>query len=156
MHITMRPDSIPFAGQTIPSNPQHQHFLKQEIKKILGCRNYLQKHVPMGKPYHGCQKHTPKGSPQQFRLCVDYRKWNSLLPSVTPVTGTKKGTFVLMPLPIIDEFFTLFKEARYFIAIDLLSVYYYIKLDKESIPKCPFMTVFSKFEFLRLSFGLSQ
>ena len=108
----------------------------------------------MGKPYHS-QKHTPEGSPQQFRLCVDYRKLNSLLPCVTPATGTKKGTFTLLPLPKIDELFALLKGAKYLTAPDLHNSYYHIKLDKESIPKSAFTTVFSNF-FLRLPFGLSQ
>ena len=76
--------------------------------------------------------------------------------SVTPATGTKKGTFALMPLPKIDGLFTLLKGAKYFTALDLCSVYYRIKLDEESIPKNAFTTVFSKFEYFRLPFGLSQ
>ena len=60
-----------------------------------------------------------------------------------------------MPLPKIDELFALLKGANYFTALDLCSGYYHIKLDKESIPKSAFTTVFSKFEFLRLPFGLS-
>ena len=111
----------------------------------------------MGKPYCSSEKkHAPEAPSQQFHLCIDYRKLNSLLPSVTPATGTKKGTFTVMPLPKIDELFTLLKGAKYFTALDLCSGYYNIKLDKESIPKSTFTTVFWKFEFLRLPFGLSQ
>ena len=44
-------------------------------------------------------KKTPKCSPQQFHLCVDYMMLNFLLLAVTPAMGTKKGTFTLMPLP---------------------------------------------------------
>ena len=101
-------------------------------------------------------KNTPKGSPQEFRLCTDYRKLNSLLSSVTSATDTKKGTVTLIPLPKIDELFTLLKGERYFIALDLCTGYYHINLDKESIPKSVFTTVFGKFEFLRLPFGLLQ
>ena len=61
-----------------------------------------------------------------------------------------------MPLPKIDELVTLLKGAKYFTAPDIQSGYYHIKLDKESIPKSAFMTVFGKFDFLRLPFGLSQ
>ena len=53
-----------------------------------------------------------------------------------------------MPLQKIDDFFTLFKGARYFTVCDLCSSYYHIKLDIESIPKSAFTTVFSMFEFL--------
>ena len=53
----------------------------------------------------------PKGSSQQFILCVDYRKLNAILPLVTPATGTKKRAFILKPLPNIEELFALFKGA---------------------------------------------
>ena len=56
MHITTRLKSAPVAAQPYPLAPKHHDFLKQEIKKIIRCRNYLQKHVPMGKPYCSCQK----------------------------------------------------------------------------------------------------
>ena len=98
----------------------------------------------------------PKGPPTAIQTCIDYRKLNSVVPSVTPVTGTKKGTFALMPLPKIGKSFTLLKGAKYFTALDLYSAYYHIRLDEESIPKSAFPTVFDKFEFLRLTFGLSQ
>ena len=70
--------------------------------------------------------------------------------------GTPKGTLALMPLTKIDELFTFLKEAKYFRALDLHSGYYHIKLDKESIPKSTFTTVFGKIKILRLLFALSQ
>ena len=73
----------------------------------MRCRNHPQKYVPIGKPHYGSEKHTPEGSPQQFCLCTDYRKLNSLLPAVTSAMGTKKDAFALMTLPKIDELFTL-------------------------------------------------
>ena len=70
--------------------------------------------------------------------------------------GKKKGIFALMPVSKIDKLFALLRGAKYFTALDLLIGYYHIKLDEEFIPKSTFMTVFGKFEFLRLPFGLSQ
>ena len=104
----------------------------------------------MGQPYCSYQKHTIMGSPQQLRLYIDYRKLNSLLSSLTLATGIKEGAFTLMPLPKIDELFTLLKGAKYLTALDLHSSYYQIKLGEESIPTSAFTTVFGKFEFLRL------
>ena len=69
---------------------------------------------------------------------------------------TKKGAFTPMLLPKIDRLFTLVKGAKYFTTLDPCSGYYHIKLDKVSIPKSAFTTVFGKFEFLRLLFGFSQ
>ena len=61
-----------------------------------------------------------------------------------------------MPLPKIDELIVLLKGAKFFTALDLRSGYYHIKFDDKPIPKSAFTTVFGKFEFLRLSFGLLQ
>ena len=65
------------------------------------------------------KKHTPEASPQQFQLCIDYRKLNSLLPTITPATGTKKGALTLMPVPKLDKLFTLLKGTKYFTVLDL-------------------------------------
>ena len=48
------------------------------------------------------------------------------------------------------------KEQNTLHLLDLCSGYYHIKLVEESIPKSAFTTVFIKFEFLKLPFGLSQ
>ena len=61
-----------------------------------------------------------------------------------------------MPFAKIDEYFTVLKGVKYLTALDLQSGYYHIKLDEEPIPKSAFTIVFRKFEFLQLSFGLSQ
>ena len=53
----------------------------------------------MGNPHCGSEKHTPEGLPQEFHLCTNYRKLNSLLLAVTPAMVTNKGAFTLMPLP---------------------------------------------------------
>ena len=66
---------------------------------------------PWLSPIMVVKQYTPEGAPQQFHLCIDYRKVNSLLPAVTPAVGTKKGAHALMPLPKIDELFALLKGA---------------------------------------------
>ena len=102
------------------------------------------------------KKHAPEGLPQQFHLCVNYRKIKSLLLAVTPATGIKKDTLTLIPLPKIDELFASLKGPKYFTALDLHSSYYHIKLDEESLLKSALTTIFCKFKFLRLTFGLFQ
>ena len=61
-----------------------------------------------------------------------------------------------MLLPKIDNIFALLKGVKYLTALNLQSGYYNIKLDEESILKSVFMSVFGKYKFLRLPFGLSQ
>ena len=50
----------------------------------------------------------------------------------------------------------LLKEAKCFTALDLCAGSYHLNLDEKSIPKSAVTTVFGKFKFLRLPFGLSQ
>ena len=150
MHIATRPDAATVAAWPYPLALKHNDFLKQEIKNLLDAGIIHKSMSPWANPIVVVKKHTPEGLPQQFCLCIDYRKLNSLLLAVTPATGTKKGTFTLMPLLKIDVIFALLKGAKYFTALDLCSGYYHTKLDEESIPKSSFSTVFGKFKFLRL------
>ena len=89
------------------------------------------------------------------RLCVDYRKVNSLQQEVKRADkGT--GCLSLYPLPKIDEMFAKLKGARFFSTIDLRSGYYHIGLTRESRAKSAFIVPMGKWEFKRTPFGLSQ
>ena len=102
-------------------------------------------------------KSTPqKVHPNNVNCVLSHRKPNLQLPTIIHATGTRKGTLALMPLPRNNKLYTLLKRVKFFTAIDLWSGNYYIKLDKESIPKSTFITMFGKFSFLRLPFGLLQ
>ena len=129
---------------SLPLALKHHDFLKQEIKNLLNAGITCKTMSPWASTIIVIKNHIPDGSPQQFQLCIDYRKLNSLLPTITPAAGTKKGTLTLIPLPKIDELFTLPKGSKFFTALDLQGGYYHIKLDEESIPKSGFMTMFGK------------
>ena len=135
MHIATRLDATPVAASPYSLALKHHDLLKQEIKNLLNAWIISKSMFLWASLIVVVKKHTPKGSPQQFWLCVDYRKLSSLLPAITPATGTEKGTLTLMLLPKIDKLFTLLKEAKYFTALDLWSGYYHIQLDEESIPQ---------------------
>ena len=94
---------------------------------------------PLPSPHCNHQKVHPKGSIQQFQLCTDYRKLNSLLPMATPTMGTKKGTLAFYAFTLICE-----------VGITTLS------WTKNQYQKKCFHNTIGKFEFLRLPFGLSQ
>ena len=147
MHIAMKPNAAPIGAQPHPLSLKHHDFLKQEVNNLFNARIIHKSMSPWEGPIVIVKKHTWEGAPQQFHLCMNYRKVNSILPGVTPVVGTKKGTLTLLPLPKIDELFTLLKGAKYFTALAFQSGYYHIKLDKESIPRSAF-DVLGKFEFL--------
>jgi hypothetical protein len=79
-----------------------------------------------------------------YRLCVDYRPLN---------TVTVKNKY---PLTRIDLLFDQLIGAQVFSKIDLRSDYYQIKIHEEDIPKTAFYTQYSLYEYLVMSFGLTN
>ena len=115
----MKPDAASITAQPYPLALKHHDFLKKEIKNLLEARTIPKSMSPWASPIVIVKKHTPEGVPQQFHLCIDYRKVNSSLPAVTPAVGTKKGALTHMPMPKIDELFALLKGAKYFTSLDI-------------------------------------
>ncbi|WVZ89331.1 hypothetical protein U9M48_035752, partial [Paspalum notatum var. saurae] len=78
------------------------------------------------------------------RLCVDYRPLNAV---------TIKNKY---PLPHIDILFDQLAGVKVFSKIDLRSDYYKIKIREEDIPKTAFSTRYGLYEYLVMSFGLTN
>ena len=97
MHITTWPDGTPIAAFPYPLALKHHDFLKQEIQNLFNAGIICKSMSSWVSSIVVVKKQTPEGSTQQFQLCIDYRKLNSLLPTITPATGTKKGTLALLP-----------------------------------------------------------
>jgi hypothetical protein len=92
----------------------------------------------------GCPAIFVKKKDQTLRMCVDYRPLNEV---------TIKNNY---PLPRIDILFDQLTGARVFSKIDLRSGYHQIDIRPEDIPKTAFTTQYGLFEYLVMSFGLTN
>ena len=77
-------------------------------------------------------------------MCVDYRSLNAV---------TIKNKY---PLPRIDILFDQLAKANVFSKIDLRSSYHQIKIRPEDVPKIAFSTSYGLYEYLVMSFGLTN
>ena len=91
-------------------------------------------------------------------MCVDFRKINELQPKMQRVDKQTdmQGNLSLIPLQKIDEMYENLRDAKIFTTLDLQSGYYHITLDNKSKAKTAFVTLFGKYDFNAVLFGLVQ
>ena len=64
--------------------------------------------------------------------------------------------YLLVQLPKIDEMYGRLQGAKVFTTLDLRSGYYHISLSANSKAKTAFVTLFGKYQFEAVPFGLAQ
>jgi hypothetical protein len=92
----------------------------------------------------GCSTLFVEKKDKELCLCVDYHPLNSV---------TIKNKY---PLLRIDILFDQLAGAQVFSKIDLRSSYHQIKIHSEDIPKTVFTTRYGLFEYLVMSFALTN
>jgi hypothetical protein len=99
-----------------------------------------------------CPSVSPWGAPVLFvkkkdgtlRLCIDFRQLNKV---------SVKNKY---PLLGIDDLFDQLKDAKLFSKIDLRLGYHQVRIKEEDISKIAFRTRYGHYEFIVVSFGLSN
>jgi hypothetical protein len=137
--IELKPGTAPISSRSYCMPPNELAELKTQLQDLLEKR-----FIRHSSSTWGCPAIFVKKKDQTLRMCVDYRPLNEV---------TIKNKY---PLPRIDLLFDQLTGARVFSKIDLRSGYHHIRIRPEDIPKTAFTTRYGLFEYLVMSFGLTN
>ncbi|WVZ76299.1 hypothetical protein U9M48_024286, partial [Paspalum notatum var. saurae] len=138
--IELVPSTVPVSRRPYRMAPDELKELKVQLQEQLDKGFIRPSSSPWGCPALFVEKKDQGGK----RLCVDCRPLND-------VTIRNK-----YPLPHIDILFDQLSGAKIFSKIDLRSGYYQIKIREEDIPKTAFLIRYGLYEYLVMSFGLTN
>ena len=139
MEINLQP------GKTPPWGP----IYKTSEPELAAIRDYLQDNLEKGFIRHS---QSPAGAPiilakkkdGSLRFCVDFRGLNQI---------TIKNRY---PIPLIDNLFDRFREAKIFTKIDLRGAYNLVRMKEGHEWKTAFRTRYGLFEYRVMPFGLTN
>jgi hypothetical protein len=137
--IELQPGTAPISKRPYRMPPNELAELKIQLQDLLD-KGFI---YPSASPW-GCPALFVKKKDNSLRLCVDYRPLNAV---------TIKNKY---PLPRIDILFDQLAGAKVFSKIDLRSGYHQIKIKSCDIPKTAFSTRYGLYEYLVMSFGLTN
>ena len=137
--IDLIPGAAPVAKSPYRLAPSEMQELSSQLQELLDKGFIRPSFSPWGAPILFVKK--KDGS---FRMCIDYRELNKL---------TIKNRY---PLPRIDDLFDQLQGSSYYSKIDLRSGYHQLRVQEDDIPKTTFRTRYGHYEFLVMSFGLTN
>jgi hypothetical protein len=137
--IKLIPSTMPIHKSPYRMAPKEQLELKKQLDDVL-AKGFIR---PSKSPwaFHVLFMEKKDGS---NRLCVDYRALNAV---------TIKNKY---PLPRIDVLFEQLRGAKIFLKIDLNSGYHQLRIKEEDIEKTTFSTGYGHYEYIVMSFGLTN
>ncbi|KAL4016296.1 hypothetical protein IC575_023944 [Cucumis melo] len=137
--IELEPGTVPISRAPYRMAPAELKELKVQLQELLD-KGFIRPSVsPWGAPVLFVKK--KDGS---MRLCIDYRELNKV---------TVKNRY---PLPRIDDLFDQLQGATVFSKIDLRSGYHQLRIKDEDVPKTAFRSRYGHYEFIVMSFGLTN
>jgi hypothetical protein len=137
--IELQPRTTPISKRPYRMPPAELAELKKHLQELLD-KGFI---CPSTSPW-GCPALFMEKKDESLRLCIDYRPLNAV---------AIKNKY---PLPRIDVLFDQLVRAKMFSKIDLRSGYHQIKIRANDIPKTAFSTRYGLYEYLVMSFGLTN
>jgi hypothetical protein len=137
--IELQSGMTPISKRPYWMPPAELAELKKQLQELLD-KGFIR---PSTSPW-GCPTLFVKKKDENLRLCIDYRPLNAV---------TIKNKY---PLTRIDVLFDQLVGAKVFSKIDLRSSYHQIKIRASDIPKTAFSTRYGLYEYLVMSFGLTN
>ena len=139
LYINLEPGTKPISIPPYRMSPAELKEWKDQLQDLLS-KGFIRPSVsPWGAPVLFVKK-----KDGTMRMCIDYRQLNKV---------TVKNKY---PLPRIDDLFDQLQGASLFSKIDLRSGYHQLKIRASDIPKTAFRTRYGHYEFLVMSFGLTN
>jgi hypothetical protein len=137
--IELKPSTTPVSRRSYRMPPNELVKLRTQLQDLLE-KGFIR---PSSSPW-GCSAIFVKNKDQTLRMGVDYRPLNEV---------TIKNKY---PLLRIDLLFDQLVRAKVFSKIDLCSGYHQIRVRPKDIPKTAFTTRYGLYEYLVMSFGLTN
>ena len=138
-HIELAPGTKPISKAPYRMTPSKLKELNVQMEELVNKGFVRPSTSPWGAPILFVKK--KDGS---LRLCIDYRELNKV---------TIRNQY---PLPWINDLLNQLQGARVFSKIDLRSGYHQLKIRSKDIPKTAFRTWYRHYEFLVMTFGLTN
>jgi hypothetical protein len=135
----LKPGMGPISRRSYHMPPNELAELKTQLQDLLE-KGFIRPSSSLW----GCPAIFVKKKDRTLRMCVDYRPINEV---------SIKNKY---PLPRIDILFNQLTGARVFSKIDLRSGYHQIRIRPKDIPKTAVTTWYGLFEYLVMSFGLTN
>jgi hypothetical protein len=137
--IELQPGTALISKRPYRMPPNELAELKIQLQDLLD-KGFIR---PSASPW-GCPALFVKKKDNRLRPCVDYHPLNAITVKIK------------YPLPRIDILFDQLAGAKVFSKIDLRSGYHQIKIKPSDIPKTAFSTRYGLYEYLVMSFGLTN
>ncbi|TYK27113.1 hypothetical protein E5676_scaffold478G00020 [Cucumis melo var. makuwa] len=137
--IELELGTVPISRAPYRMAPAEMKELKVQLQELLDKGFIRPSMSPWGAPVLFVKK-----KDGLMRLCIDYRELNKV---------TIKNRY---PLPRIDDLFDQLQGATVFSKIDLHSGYHQLRIRDSDIPKTAFHSRYGHYEFIVMSFGLTN